>query len=1071
MYAFPGAFQGGSSGGGRRGGKKKKKKKKGGGGGGGGRSYGRGGGGSGKKVVARVLEILTNSNGDRKRQLDEIEWLIREQRGGRLDVTTDALREVLVSVLRDGALAAATVLSTAHAGGPNGDTPFTPTDALHILVAMPQHFDCAPLEGAEFVNTVAGMTQFGSASLDAYFRSRCRWAVLEFLSEAAQVMSDIRSRPLDALVRQGKALPSLEYQGPGMKSGEMSFRGSSGGQGQAGMRGIMPGDYVMVTPSDGGRPEEMSVEKSGMPTILKVLDKSGLEKIQQRFERVKTFRVDKLANRTSFARQLAATASMSATPPSAVAKAITSSLLNVGPQIAALCSQRYGNPIGMNFMSGGSASMLNPSQTTAMHSAVSNRLTLVQGPPGTGKTAVACQIVEHWVKTRAFGCDGVLCCSDSNIAVDNMLDGLIKRGINCLRLGRPETTSPHLLQYSLEGMVEACCGPNPAPQDRHQTTQRIIGDAGVVCCTCIGAGTAMLSKKGKGNSQGKKFAGVLIDEAAQATEIAAVVAISLGCEQLVLVGDHHQLPPTVLSDQSQAEGLSLSLFERLVEVGVEPCMLDTQYRMHPAISEFPSDCFYGGRIKDGVSAAARPAPAGLHWPRPDFPVMFIGSESGQESSDGSSKYNDAEVAIVVDLVQQLLASGMSKHEIGVVTPYGSQVRRLRNQLGHRNGLEIQSVDGFQGREKTIIIISAVRSNHSGAVGFLADWCRTNVAVTRARNGLVVIGNEATLRQDKRSWGPFFDWAYAQNVIVGQVVGAAGEGGYDMEMKRRTQALATGRKEFLEKQQDRLSKVTMGGGATAPIAAGGAAYHAAGKATAVDRFGRPLLHARVADSESAELAWGKKRKLTENLETSATSACGRAKTEVEADTSMPAPVKTKETLASAVLQQAALQQPQQTQLQLHSQSQSQQLQHQQQMTMQRAVAQQQQAVMMAMQQQQVMASGAYFTQQQQQQMQAMGAVYYPPAAAGAAADPGLPAGWTAVIDPASGHTYYSNAQLQQTTWERPLHGLHRAQPPPPPPLATATALPLGWISAIDPPTSREYYYNAATKQTTWIKPTR
>ena len=117
MYAFPGAFQGGSSGGGRRGGEKKKKKNK---GGGGGRGYGRGGGGSGKKVVARVREIMTNSNGDRKRQLDEVRWLVREQRGGRLDITTEALREMLISALRDGALAAATVLGRAHAGGPEG---------------------------------------------------------------------------------------------------------------------------------------------------------------------------------------------------------------------------------------------------------------------------------------------------------------------------------------------------------------------------------------------------------------------------------------------------------------------------------------------------------------------------------------------------------------------------------------------------------------------------------------------------------------------------------------------------------------------------------------------------------------------------------------------------------------------------------------------------------------------------------------------------------------------------------------------------------------------------------------
>jgi hypothetical protein len=282
---------------------------------------------------------------------------------------------------------------------------------------------------------------------------------------------------------------------------------------------------------------------------------------------------------------------------------------------------------------------LNGSQMHALQQATTNRVTLVQGPPGTGKTAVACQIVEQWVRNRSFGGSGVLCCSDSNIAVDNMLDGLVKKGINCLRLGRPESTSPHLLQYSLDGMLEQQLGPNPDPQSKFDAKQRIISNAGVVCCTCIGAGSAVLkgkrTGKGKGKGNTKGFAGVLIDEAAQATEIAAVVAAGLGCQQLVLVGDHHQLPPTVLSDQSQAEGLALSLFERLVQAGVSPCVLDTQYRMvspfspvpvprassgsgqpsethrlfcsapglraqpdsairllqHPAIAEFPSDCF------------------------------------------------------------------------------------------------------------------------------------------------------------------------------------------------------------------------------------------------------------------------------------------------------------------------------------------------------------------------------------------------------------------------------------------------------------------------------------------------
>jgi regulator of nonsense transcripts 1 len=126
---------------------------------------------------------------------------------------------------------------------------------------------------------------------------------------------------------------------------------------------------------------------------------------------------------------------------------------------------------------------------------------------------------------------------------------------------------------------------------------------------------------------------VLIDEASQATETATCVPVISGCQQLVLVGDHHQLPPTVTSEAGKAEGMEVSLFQRLVLAGVTPLILDTQYRMHPAISQFASDCFYGGRIKDGIKGSARPAPAGIDWPRTDFPVVFIPAPYGSEQGD------------------------------------------------------------------------------------------------------------------------------------------------------------------------------------------------------------------------------------------------------------------------------------------------------------------------------------------------------------------------------------------------------------------------------------------------------
>jgi superfamily I DNA and/or RNA helicase len=380
------------------------------------------------------------------------------------------------------------------------------------------------------------------------------------------------------------------------------------------------------------------------------------------------------------------------------------------------------------------------------------------------------------------------------------LEGLLKAGVDAVRLGRPEIQSSGgggggdaqraalLLGHSVEEMATRALGRSGVPSlQRRQHIMGLVRAAEVICCTCIGAGSAMLraALRHHGGGGGGVDA-VLMDEAAQSTEVAATVALTCGCHRLVLVGDHYQLSPTVLSDAARAEGMTVSLFERLVRAGVTPCVLGVQYRMHPAISSFASDAFYGGKVSDGVSAADRPAPAGLHWPNPLFgPVMFVPSPSNAESgsdvwgSGDTSKYNDAEVAIVRGIVQQLLspAGRVPAGEIGVITPYSGQVWRLRQALGGLRGMndasrhhqgspgrvECHSVDGFQGREKTVIVVSAVRSNERGHVGFLADWCRTNVSITRARCGLVIVGNERTLRHDRRSWEPFWDWARAHGV--------------------------------------------------------------------------------------------------------------------------------------------------------------------------------------------------------------------------------------------------------------------------------------------------------------------
>ena len=446
-------------------------------------------------------------------------------------------------------------------------------------------------------------------------------------------------------------------------------------------------------------------------------------------------------------------------PAVEISQALTRSLFHTGPSIKGLCdtlciNQRTGRPFheATDF-----APDLNASQQAAATAAVSRRLTLVQGPPGTGKTKVAVRIISYWVRSRVHGSGSILATSDSNIAVDNLLEGLVEQRLNVIRLGRPERSRPEMLRYCLDEMLAHI----KSPQEKALTTKRLIDSADVICTTCVGAGAGNLTKR--------VFAAVLIDEASQATEIATCVPIACGCQQLVLVGDHHQLPPTITSDCAKSEGQELSMFKRLVDAGVEPLILDTQYRMHPGISQFPSDCFYGGRISDGIGPGTRPAPPGIEWPRRDFPVVFIPAPYGSESTVGTSKYNKVEIDIVVDLANHCVQAGIPIAQVGILAPYSSQVRPIKQKLGRQGlgALECASVDGFQGREKTIMLMSCVRSNGFAKTGFLSDWRRANVALTRARNGVVVVGNEMTLRSDKRTWGPWIDFCYAKGIVYGQ----------------------------------------------------------------------------------------------------------------------------------------------------------------------------------------------------------------------------------------------------------------------------------------------------------------
>jgi len=251
-----------------------------------------------------------------------------------------------------------------------------------------------------------------------------------------------------------------------------------------------------------------------------------------------------------------------------------------------------------------------------------------------------------------------------------------------------------------------------------------------------------------------------------------MIPLVLGCKQVVLVGDHQvglgcnflllpftqiflqQLGPVIMNKKAARAGLTQSLFERLVVLINRPIRLQVQYRMHPCLSEFPSNMFYEGTLQNGVTAPERLRKnVDFPWPVPDTPMFFY-QNLGQEeiSSSGTSFLNRTEASNVEKIVTKFFKSGVIPSQIGVVTPYEGQRSYIVNYMQFNGSLkkdlykeiEVASVDAFQGREKDYIILSCVRSNEHQGIGFLNDPRRLNVALTRAKYGVVILGNPKVL---------------------------------------------------------------------------------------------------------------------------------------------------------------------------------------------------------------------------------------------------------------------------------------------------------------------------------------
>lgn len=431
---------------------------------------------------------------------------------------------------------------------------------------------------------------------------------------------------------------------------------------------------------------------------------------------------------------------------------------------------------------------LNTSQQAAVHKILSaNDLAIVHGPPGTGKTTTLVQAIKALIKQEP---QQVLVVAPSNAAVDLLSEKLADEGLNVLRVGNPARVSDKLLSLTLDGKVaehpsmkevkrlkkQAASYKDMAHKYKRQfgkaereqrkalfeeahkimkevenTEQYITNDllskAQVITATLVGANHYTVRHL--------KYKTVVIDEAGQALEPACWIPILKG-QKVVLAGDHCQLPPTIKSEEAARKGLSVTLLEKCVQLHpASVVLLEEQYRMHEMIMGYSSQVFYENRLKAHGSVAR-------HVLLPDDkPLLFIDTAGCgfDEKQDGTSTTNPEEAAFLFKHLTQLVTE-LSAHyppeafpTIAVIAPYKQQVELLKEQLLHSPALRVyngriavNTIDSFQGQERDIVYIGLTRSNTDNKIGFLSDIRRMNVAMTRARKKLVVIGDSATLSQ-------------------------------------------------------------------------------------------------------------------------------------------------------------------------------------------------------------------------------------------------------------------------------------------------------------------------------------
>ena len=383
---------------------------------------------------------------------------------------------------------------------------------------------------------------------------------------------------------------------------------------------------------------------------------------------------------------------------------------------------------------------LNQSQISAIEKSLTERLTLILGPPGTGKTITCVEIICEYIRLQRLKIqeerNKILVCAESNCAIDIIYSYLKdKSNISVYKYSSKENSD------SFYGIIKS----------------NIIS-ADVIICTNVSSSNEFLKTI--------SFPFVIIDECSQATELSTLIPLLHHCEQLVLIGDHKQLPPTIISSEAIKLGLNKSLFERLYEFGINSCQLEIQYRMHSSLFEFSSKEFYDNKIVSGIKNENRILTK-IKFPNQDYNIMFINVNGNEQiESKTNSCFNDMEVNKVINIIQKIQNDILDK-SIGIITPYDSQKNKIKkaifdNKINDEN-IIVDTIDGFQGMERDIIIVSLVRCNDSGKIGFVNDSRRVNVLLTRAKYALIVIGNENCYKNNG-IWKKWIGFVKEKNLI-------------------------------------------------------------------------------------------------------------------------------------------------------------------------------------------------------------------------------------------------------------------------------------------------------------------